>query len=143
MKLRSIEAAIPHRAPFLFLDEIVDITDTRVIARRTVRADEPQFQGHYPQKPVMPGVLLCEAIMQAGCYLMVHRTHGATMDGVPVVARMNDVKFKQMVVPGDVIEIACDYDKSAMGVHFMSGQVRKNGKTAVSLSFAVTVAKES
>ncbi len=143
MNMLSIEDAIPHRAPFLFLDEIVDATDTRVIARRTIRADEPQFLGHYPKKPVMPGVLLCEAIMQAGCYLMVRRQNGAPMDGVPVVARMNDIKFKQMIVPGDVIEIIADYDKSAMGVHFMSGQVRKNGKIAVSLSFAVTVAKES
>lgn len=138
----SIEDAIPHRTPFLFLDEIIDVTETRVIARRTVRADEPQFLGHYPSKPVMPGVLLCEAIMQAGCYLMVRRANGVMADGVPVVARMNDVKFKQMVVPGDVIEVICDYDKTAMGVHFMTGQVKKNGKTAASLSFAVTMAKE-
>lgn len=143
MKTLSIENAIPHRAPFLFLDEIIDVTESRVIARRVIRADEPQFRGHYPNKPVMPGVLLCEAIMQAGCYLMVHRANGVMSDGVPVVARMNDIKFKQMIIPGDTIEIVCDYEKTAMGVHFMKGQVQKNGKTAVSLSFAVTMAKEA
>ena len=92
----------------------------------------------------MPGVLLCEAVMQAGCYLMVHRYSDRTdtPKGVPVVARMSDVKFKQMVEPGDVLDVVAEFERSAMGVYFMKGSVKKGGKVAASLSFVVTTAPQ-
>jgi 3-hydroxyacyl-[acyl-carrier-protein] dehydratase len=142
VKLPTIEEALPHRPPFLFIDQIVEVTSEKVIARRTVREDEPQFQGHYPGRPIMPGVLLCETVMQAGCYLMVARMGGELLDGVPVVTRMNEVKFKRMVKPGDVLEIFCEHVETKMGVHFLKGQIKVEGKLAASLEFAVTIAPE-
>jgi 3-hydroxyacyl-[acyl-carrier-protein] dehydratase len=140
----AITELLPHREPFLFLDQIVELGETKLIARRTIRAEEPQFLGHYPGRPIMPGVLLCEAALQAGCYLVAVRGGGAApAEGtVPVVTRMNDVKFKRMVRPGDTIEIEVEHERTLMGAHYLRGVIRSGGKLAVSLSFAVMLAPE-
>ena len=66
MKQPEITAAIPHRPPMLLVDEVVELTEQRIVARKTFRAGEYFFQGHYPGKPIVPGVILCECGMQAG-----------------------------------------------------------------------------
>jgi 3-hydroxyacyl-[acyl-carrier-protein] dehydratase len=142
--LRPIKEMLPHREPFLFIDEIVDLTERTVIARSQVRGDDPHFRGHYPGKPIMPGVLLCETVLQAGAYLMAtNLALDATVKGVPVVSRMNKVKFKRMVKPGDVLEIRAELERSMMGAHFMSGSIRSNGKVVMTLEFAVYLADEA
>lgn len=140
--LDEILKHIPHRPPFLFLDEIIESGPDRVLARRTVRGDEPHFAGHYPGNPIMPGVLLCEAIMQAGTVAMSIRAaaegglHGTT----PLVAKIEEARFKQRVVPGDVLDIEAVYREKVGGFHFLSGKVMKDDKLAVSLRFAVAIA---
>lgn len=140
--LKPVKEVIPHREPFLFLDEVVDLTETKIVARRTVRGDEPQFQGHYPGQPVMPGVLLCEAVLQAGAYLMaVREGYRPGQSGVPVVSRLNNVKFKRMVKPGDVLELTAEHERSMMGAHMMKGSVKVGGKVACTLDFIVMLAE--
>lgn len=143
MSLPPVEALLPHRPPFLFLDELLELSESGVRARRTVRGDEPQFLGHYPGRPIMPGVLLCEAVLQAGCCLMAHRSGAGMPKGDPVVTRMGEVKFKRMVVPGDVLEISAEHVETKLGAHFMKGQVRVGGKIAASLEFAVSIVAKS
>lgn len=134
----AIEARLPHREPFLFLDEIVSITDRAVVARRVVRAEEPQFRGHYPGRPLMPGVLLCETVLQAGAYLMACKTNlDANMQGAPVVTRMNKVRFKRMVKPGDQLEISAEHVQSKLGAHYLQGRIHSDGKLVCDLEFAV------
>src|SRR5688572_32997098 len=99
----EIQAAIPHRPPMLLVDRIIERDDRRIVASKTFRPDEFFFQGHYPGRPIVPGVILCEAVMQAGAALLADQLQGAA--GVPVATRMNDVKFKRMIAPGDTIEI--------------------------------------
>jgi 3-hydroxyacyl-[acyl-carrier-protein] dehydratase len=142
--MQPIKDILPHREPFLFIDEIVDITDKTIIAKSNVRGEDPHFRGHYPGKPIMPGVLLCETVLQAGAYLMASKlaldVHNAK--GVPVVSRINNVKFKKMVKPGDVLEVHAELERSMMGAHMMKGSIRLDGKVVLTLDFAVMLAEE-
>jgi 3-hydroxyacyl-[acyl-carrier-protein] dehydratase len=134
MTREAILAAIPHRPPFLFLDEIVEQTGDRIVCRKTFANDEFFYQGHYPQFPLTPGVLLCEAALQAGAVLLSQQA--AKAGGSPVATRMNEVKFKKMVRPGDTIEIEVTVTERLADAFFMTGKVTVNGKLAARLDFA-------
>jgi 3-hydroxyacyl-[acyl-carrier-protein] dehydratase len=138
----EVTELLPHRPPFLFVDEVLEIFETGIRTRRTVRAEEPQFEGHYPGRPIMPGVLLCEAALQSGCLFLAKRAGEGQPKGTPVVTRMNDVKFRKMVVPGDVLDIEVEHERSLMNAHFMKAKILVEGKRVMSLSFAVTIAPE-
>lgn len=133
---RQVREVLPHREPFLFLDQVTEVSEDRLLAVREIRADEVQFQGHYPGHPLMPGVLLCEMALQAGAYLMAHRSQG--MDGWPVVTRIQNVRFKRQVRPGDQVEVEVRHEETVAGVHWMSGRMRVAGKLVCDLGFAVT-----
>jgi 3-hydroxyacyl-[acyl-carrier-protein] dehydratase len=138
MNPSEIEAGIPHRPPMLLIDEIVERSENRIICRKTFRADEFFFQGHYPGFPLAPGVILCECAMQAGAILLSQfLTDG---NGVPVATRMNEVKFKNMVRPGDTIEITVELVERLANAFFLKAKVTKTGKLAVSFEFACAAA---
>jgi 3-hydroxyacyl-[acyl-carrier-protein] dehydratase len=138
MSLEQILAAIPHRPPMLLVDEVVLWEEEHIVCKKTFRPDEWFFQGHYPDYPLVPGVILCEAAMQAGAVLL--SKHVAS-DGVPVAGRLNDVKFKRMVRPGDAVLLDVTLDDRVSEAFFLSAKVLTEGKLAVTLSFAVTVAR--
>lgn len=137
--MEEILSAIPHRPPFLFVDTIVEVTDTKIKTTRKARPDEEFFKGHYPGNPIMPGVLICEAIFQSGAILL-SRIMGNVEDGVPVLARINNAKFKNMVKPGDVLDIEAEIAEKMSNVYFLKGKASVDGKTAVTVEFAVTLA---
>ena len=133
----AIEALIPHREPFLWLDEVVELSDTLVRARKRVAEDLEIFRGHYPDFPVLPGVLLCEAVFQAGAVLIA--SGGDIPEGhVPVVTRQHETRFRRMVRPGEVLDIEARLDETLGGAWFLSGTVRVDGQVAVRLQFACT-----
>ena len=136
---RAILDAIPQRPPFLFVDEIVERSDERIRTRTHVSGSEAFFEGHYPDFPVMPGVLLCEAALQSGAILL-SKLIGPTTDGVPVLTRLTNAKFKRMVRPPETLEIEVALVERLANAYFMKGTVRVAGKTAVSLEFATTKA---
>ncbi len=139
MSLQEIYDAIPHRPPMLLVDEIVEQSDTRIVCRKTFRDDEFFFQGHYPGYPLVPGVILCESAMQAGAILLAqHFTE--RNDAVPVVGRLNTVKFKQMVRPGDTIQMEVDLDARVKDAFFLTAKVTNEEKLAVRFEFVCTLA---
>lgn len=138
MSREQILAAIPHRPPMLLLDEVTSWEEGRIVCQKTFQPDEWFFQGHYPDYPLVPGVLLCEAAMQAGAVLL---SKHLPADGLPVAGRLNDVKFKRMVRPGDTVQIESRLDERMGDAFFMSGKVTVDGKPAATLNFVVTVAK--
>lgn len=136
----AIEALIPHREPFLWLDEVVELSETLVRARKRVAEDLEIFRGHYPDFPVLPGVLLCEAVFQAGAVLIA--SGGDIPEGhVPVVTRQHETRFRRMVRPGEVLEIEARLDETLGGAWFLSGTVRVDGQVALRLQFACTAAE--
>ena len=143
----EVYQTIPHRPPFLFIDEIKEITESGIQATRTIRAEEPQFEGHYPGNPIMPGVLLCETVFQAAAIYLskVHGEQAATAtDGnpVPVLTRIQDAKFKQMVKPGDVLDIEANHTETLGKFHFLSGKIRREGKIVMTVKFSLALVQE-
>ncbi len=102
----AIEAILPHRDPFLLIDEVLELEPgVRVVARKTARADEWYFAGHFPGRPVMPGVLIVEAMAQAGAVAVLseERNRGR----IALFAGIDGVRFKRIVEPGDELELEC------------------------------------
>ena len=102
----GIEAIIPHRDPFLFLDEVLELEPgVRVLARKQVRSDEWFFPGHFPGRPIMPGVIMVEALAQAGAVavLSLEENQGK----LALFAGIDDVRFKRIVEPGDELTLEC------------------------------------
>jgi 3-hydroxyacyl-[acyl-carrier-protein] dehydratase len=140
MTQAAIYAAIPHRPPFLLVDEIVEQDETRIVCRKTFTGEEFFFSGHYPGFPLVPGVLLCEAAMQAGAILL-SRHVPADGRGVPVATRMGDVRFKRMVRPGETIELEVDLTERLADAFFLKAKVSCGGKVSVRFEFACTLAQ--
>ena len=133
--------AIPHRPPFLFVDQVVEMTEKNIKAIRKMDPEEAFFKGHYPGYPIMPGVLVCEAIFQTGAILL-SRIMTDVGEGVPVLGRINNAKFKQMVKPGDTLELEAELVERMGTAYFLKGRASVRGKTAVTVEYAVTLAKE-
>ena len=98
--MQSVTDLIPHRPPFLFVDKIIAETPDSLTAQRTFRADEEFYAGHYPGAPITPGVLLCEAVFQAGALYMARQAQASGAkpgEGVPLLAKINDVRFRNPV----------------------------------------------
>jgi 3-hydroxyacyl-[acyl-carrier-protein] dehydratase len=139
MSLEAIKSALPHREPFLLIDEIAEQTDNRIVCRKRFTGEEFWYAGHYPDYPLTPGVLLLESAMQAGAVLLANRVENSS-EKVPVVTRINNVKFKLMVRPGDTIDLNVTLTEQMAGAYFMDASVLLGGKTAVTFDFACKMA---
>ena len=125
------------------MDQIIDITEIKITTEKKVNSNESFFKGHYPGNPIMPGVLVCEAVIQSGAILVfsTYKNSGTSQigsKGVPVLTRIKDVKFENIVRPNDLLLIEVELAEKIGGVYFMKGVARVNGKVAVRLEFAVT-----
>lgn len=136
--MNEVEQLIPHRPPFLFVDEIVSRTDTSLVARRTWRADEDFYRGHYPGAPITPGVLLCEAVFQTGALLLAGKFSAEGQpSGVPLLAKVDNVRFRTPVYPGDTIVIEVKINEVAGGFYLMSGAMKCADKRVLNVDFSV------
>jgi len=136
-----ITSHIPHRPPFLWLDSIVSLSGDKIVAEKEIDTDLELFIGHYPDYPIMPGVLLCEAIFQAGALLIAENLNKGKVDpempaGVPVLTRILGAKFKREVRPGDRITLTAILTEKVGPAWFMKGSVKVAGKVAVKVEFA-------
>ena len=136
--MSQVTDLIPHRPPFLFVDEIVAQTGDSLVARRTWRAEEDFYQGHYPGAPITPGVLLCESVFQTGALLLAGKFAGqGKPEGVPLLAKVENVRFRSPVYPGDTTSIEVKINEVAGGFYLMSGQIKNGDKRVLSVEFAV------
>ena len=137
--MEQILKAIPHRPPFLFVDKVIELTDTKIRAIRAINPEEPFFKGHYPGNPIMPGVLICESIFQTGAILL-SSIIGDISEGTPVLTRISNAKFKNMVRPGAILELEAELVEKVGNAFFMKGKATSEGKTVVTVEFAVSLA---
>lgn len=138
----QIMEVIPHRQPFLLLDTVEEMEPGRCVrARKCVTYNEPYFAGHFPNEPVMPGVLIVEAMAQAGAVAMLSQPE---MKGkTAYFAGIQSAKFKKKVVPGDVLELEVEIVKVKGPIGIGKGTAFVDGKTAASAEMMFAIGSEA
>jgi 3-hydroxyacyl-[acyl-carrier-protein] dehydratase len=135
----EIEEILPHRDPFLLLDEVIEIAPgERVVARKRVREDEWYLRGHFPGRPIMPGVLIVEAMAQTGAVAVL--ADEANRGKLALFAGIDDVRFKRIVEPGDELELTCELERVRGPIGRGKATATVDGELAArgTLTFAVT-----
>ncbi|HKI93261.1 MAG TPA: 3-hydroxyacyl-ACP dehydratase FabZ [Gaiellaceae bacterium] len=133
-----IESIIPHRPPFLLVDEIVELEPgKRVVGKRLIRPDDWWFPGHFPERPVMPGVLTIEAIAQAGAVAVL--ADEANRGKMPFFAGIDDCRFKRIVQPGDVLTLECEFVRVRGPIAKGEGRASVDGELAAQATLTVFV----
>ena len=138
MDIKDIMNTIPHRSPFLLVDRIEEMEEgKRIVGKKCVTYNEPFFAGHFPQEPVMPGVLMIEALAQVGAVVMLScpEYKGKTA----YFGAINQAKFKRKVVPGDVLMLEVEMIKKKGPIGIGKAVATVEGEVAVSaeLTFAI------
>lgn len=118
--IEEIKAIIPHRYPFLLIDQIDEIIDQTIIGRKAVTINEPFFQGHFPEKAVMPGVLIIESLAQTGAVLLLSQEE--FKGKIAYFAGIDQVRFKQVVRPGYVLKLEVTLTRQRSSVGFASAK---------------------
>jgi 3-hydroxyacyl-[acyl-carrier-protein] dehydratase len=135
----AIEAAIPHREPFLLVDAIDAVTENAIEGRWRPRADAFWYRGHYPGEPVTPGVLLCEHALQIGAVLVsLHLSGFSADDGVPVLSRLAQARFRRIVRPEDEVTTRVDVVERVGPAWVMKAKLRTSGERVAELEFVLT-----
>jgi 3-hydroxyacyl-[acyl-carrier-protein] dehydratase len=145
MNAESIEQLIPHRPPMRLVDQVVSREEAKIVCRKTFGEDDFFVQGHFPGNPLVPGVIQCECCLQAGAILLSGRGQAGEQTGaaqagvVPVATRMDSVKFKRMVRPGDTVDIHVTLNDQVSNAFYMTGKMLLGGKLTARLDFACSL----
>jgi len=138
----SLLDSIPHRPPFRFVDAVVEVDSDRIVTTYTADESADFFKGHYPGQPIMPGVLIGEACFQSGALLMAYRHKGdAKRPAVPVLTRIQDARFKQIVQPGERLRIEVTLDDQLDHAVYMSACVTAGKKNVLRVRFCCMLAE--
>jgi 3-hydroxyacyl-[acyl-carrier-protein] dehydratase len=140
LEREAIEKLIPHRPPMLLVDRVLSQDNDCIRCEKTYRPAEFFLQGHYPDLPVVPGVILCESALQSGALLLALRGIGG--EGVPVVTRMDGIRLKRMVRPGETLEFAVQIDQTVPPAFYLSAKITSSGKSVARLEFACTLVRQ-
>ena len=135
---------MPQREPFLFVDRVVEITDSYIKTEKQVKSDEPFFAGHFPGRPIMPGVLICEAVFQSSSILMSKRAGAPSNDDrIPLITRISNVKLKRVVLPGDLMGVEVTLKEILGQAAYMSGKVKVKERTVLTVDFTAMLVTET
>lgn len=140
--IAQIMEKLPHRYPFLLVDRVVEISENGLKGYKNVSINEPFFQGHFPGLPVMPGVLILEALAQAGGVFVLENLNEPIEDKVFLFTGLNKVKFRRPVVPGDRLDLHVEYIKNKLNIWRMKGLALVDGEVAAEGEFSAAVANK-
>lgn len=138
MDINAIQACIPHRYPFLLIDRVLEaIPNERIVAIKNVSISDPMLQGHFPGNPVVPGVLIVEAIAQAAAVL----GHLSAKNGLKtcLLTEVSMARFKRQVVPGDVMRFDIDVEKMRMPFFWFDAKCIVDGEVATTVKLSAYI----
>ena len=127
LDINRIRELLPHRYPMLMVDRVTELTDTTASGIKNVTANEPFFQGHFPEYPVMPGVLIAEALAQMGAVLVMSQLPNP-QDKLILFASIDQCKFRRQVIPGDQLRLEVEFLVKKASVCKMAGKAFVEGK---------------
>jgi len=137
MNREQIQAILPVRDPYLWLDEVVEISESRIHARKHLDPNLEIFRAHYVDFPLFPGALQCEAAFQAAA-LLIAQKQTRKPGHVPVIVRVKNTKFKRMVRPGDTLDVHVELINRDARLISLKGKLAVNGQTTTQLEFSAT-----
>ncbi len=143
MDVQKILSILPHRYPFMLIDRVVEcVPGSHIKAYKNITFNEPFFQGHFPDIPIMPGVLILEALAQAGCLL---GTAGAEDAGnkLFLFTGLDGVKFRKQVVPGDRLDLECSNPRWKLQLCKMDAKAYVDGKLAAQATISAAITPRS
>ncbi|GMT42190.1 MAG: 3-hydroxyacyl-[acyl-carrier-protein] dehydratase FabZ [bacterium] len=134
MDINDITKTLPHRYPFLMLDKILEMKKSEsIVALKNVTINEPFFQGHYPGNPIMPGVMIIEALAQAGAYLAIKSDEDTPGKKIPIFGGIDNARFRRPVVPGDALELEVTVSRRRGRIWWLDSRASVDGETACKL----------
>lgn len=140
IEIERIMQMIPHRYPFLMIDRVVDVVpEATATGIKNVSINEPFFQGHFPQRPVMPGVLIIEAMAQTAAVLVVHTLGTAAEGKLVYFMSVDSARFRRPVVPGDQLRIHVSKERSRGNVWKFSAEAKVNGTLVAEATYAAMI----
>ena len=141
IEIDDVMRMIPHRYPFLMIDKVVDVvTGERATGIKNVTAGEPYFEGHFPVKRVMPGVLIIEAMAQTAAVLVVHTLNLESEGRMVYFMTIDGARFRKPVVPGDTLELHVSKERQRGAVWKFTGRAKVDGKLVAEATFAAMIA---
>ena len=139
LNINQIKDLIPQRYPFLMVDRVLDlIQGEKILALKNLSANEPYFQGHFPQQPIMPGVLACEAMAQASALLLSYGKKKG-QETLSLIGMIKKMQFKFPLVPGDALQIEMRIERELSQQCFVDGSITVEGKIAVTGQFIFSI----
>lgn len=143
MDTREIQRLLPHRYPFLLVDRIIELEPrTRIVGIKQVSIGEPFFQGHFPDAPVMPGVLIVESLAQVGAILALREVEDRDRKLV-LFSGINSARFRAPVVPGDTLRLEVTAVRIGSRVQRMRGEASVNGRIVADADIMSVIAERS
>ena len=140
--IEDIQRRIPHRYPFLFIDLVKNIELNRsAIGVKNVTFNEPHFQGHFPKKPIMPGVTIVEAMAQTSAVLVSHSLDTIDEDLLVYFMTLDNCRFRRIVCPGDVLELHVDVLRKGSKIWKFQGKAMVNNKIVAEAIFSAMLSK--
>jgi 3-hydroxyacyl-[acyl-carrier-protein] dehydratase len=140
----QIMALLPHRAPMLMIERVIEINrNISATGIKSVSINEPYFAGHFPGHPVMPGVLIVEAMAQTAGALVVHSLGGANVDKIVYFMTIDKARFRHPVVPGDQLKIPVKVQRSRGPVWRFSGEAFVNGRLCAEAEFSAMIVQQN